>query len=259
MTDNPFDPNYIAPVESKTVSNAPVMSAPITSAGDGITVYTDLAQGTQEWFDARLGMLTASILKNFMTATGKRADNEKTRLAVYELAAQRVSGFIELGWSSDDTERGHQDEIEARDLYSKNYARVQEVGFVVNATLGFDLGCSPDGFVGSDGMIECKSRVQKHQLKTIVESTDDAPIPSDHAIQVQTSLLVTGRKWCDYITYCAGMPMTVIRVHRDEEVIAKIIESATAAEAQICKIVAAYRANIATMRHVNTVRIEREF
>lgn len=235
------------------------MSALITTAGDGITVHADLVQGTQEWFDARLGMLTASILKNFMTPTGKRADNEKTRLAVYELAAQRVSGFIELGWSSDDTERGHQDEIEARELYSKNFARAQEVGFVVNNALGFDVGCSPDGLVGVDGMIEIKSRVQKHQLKTIVESTDAAPIPSDHAIQVQTGLFVTGRKWCDYITYCAGMPMTVIRVHRDEEVIAKIIESATAAEAQICEIVAAYRVKIATMRNVETVRIEREF
>lgn len=235
------------------------MSALITSAGDGITVYTDLVQGTQEWFDARLGMLTASILKNFFTPSGKKADNEKTRLAVYELAAQQVSGFIELGWSSDDTERGHQDEIEARNLYSKNYARVQEVGFVVNNSLGFDLGCSPDGLVGADGMVEIKSRVQKHQLKTIVESTDEAPIPSDHAIQVQTGLFVTGRKWCDYITYCAGMPMTVIRAHRDEEVIAEIIKSATAAENQINKIVDEYRKKMKTLRHVNTVRIEREF
>ncbi|MGL4983320.1 MAG: YqaJ viral recombinase family protein, partial [Plesiomonas sp.] len=195
----------------------------------------------------------------FITPTGKKADNEKTRLAVYELAAQRVSGFIELGWSSDDTERGHQDEIEARDLYSKNFARVQEVGFVVNTTRRFDVGCSPAGLVGSDGMIEVKSRVQKHQLRTIMESTAETPVPTEHTIQVQTSLFVTGRQWCDYTTYCAGMPMVPIRTHRDDEVIAKIIESATAAEAQIQAIVAEYRAKIANMRHINTVRIERDF
>ena len=86
-----------------------------------ITYFPEMDQGSEDWLAARCGMLTASEVKLIMTATGKVADNDKTRAHVYELAAQRLTGFVEPRFISDDMLRGHEDEVEARIAYEKAY------------------------------------------------------------------------------------------------------------------------------------------
>ena len=65
--------------------------------------------------------------------------------------------------------RGIEDEVEARILYAAQYAPVQDMGFITNDRWGFTLGFSPDGLIGDDGFLECKSRRQKFQVQTIIE------------------------------------------------------------------------------------------
>ena len=107
---------------------------------------------------------------------------------------------------------------------------------ITNDDLGFILGYSPDGLVGDDGQIECKSRKQKYQLETI----DSDAVPDEYTIQLQAGLLVSGRKWVDFISYCGGMPMFVKRVYPDIEVQEAIKTSAKAFNAKMQKIVSEY-------------------
>jgi predicted phage-related endonuclease len=169
--------------------------------------HQDLIQGSDEWHAARCGLLTASEMKLILTPTLKVADNAKTRVHLWELAAQRITNYVEPTYIGDAMLRGHEDEILARALYSERYAPVEETGFVTNDKWGFTLGCSPDGLVGTDGMIEAKSRCQKYQIQTIVEEYREGVIPEEYLLQVQTALLVTGRKWCDFLSYSGGLPM----------------------------------------------------
>lgn len=187
-----------------------------------ITYFEELVQGSPEWLAARCGLITASETKLIITPTLKIAANDKTKMHLYELCAQRVSKYVEPTYVSDDMERGNFDEIEARILYHEKISPVKEMGFITNDKWGYTIGYSPDALVGEDGQIEIKSRKQKYQMQTI--STDI--IDSDFIIQLQTGLMVSERKWCDFIQYSGGMPMYVNRVYPDS-VIQKAIEEAT--------------------------------
>lgn len=222
-----------------------------------IIYHPEVFQGSEEWHAARCGMLTASEMKHVLTPTLKIADNDKTRQHIYELLAQRITGYVEPSYISDDMLRGIEDELEARALYTKHYAPVQACGFVTNESLGFKIGYSPDGLVGDDGLIECKSRRQKYQVQTIADNA----MPDDYLLQVQTGLFVTGREWLDFVTYSGGLPMMVLRVYPIPEVQKSIISAATAFEARIAEKHQAYLATLAhkETRAVPTVRrVEQE-
>lgn len=201
-----------------------------------ITYFPDLIQGSDEWLAARLGMITASEMRLLVTPTLKRADNEKTRAHLFELLAQRITKFVEPHYISDDMLRGMEDEVRARYEYTKRYAPVEDCGFITNDEFGFTLGYSPDGLVGADGAIEAKSRRGKFQVQTIIENVLNETIPADYVMQHQTGLLVTKRKWIDFISYSGGLPMAVIRVWPDEVVQDAILDAAAAAEKKIAEL-----------------------
>lgn len=226
----------------------------------GITYHPDLIQGSDEWHAARCGLITASEMKLILTPTLKLANNDKTRAHVWELAAQRITGYVEPTYIGEAMLRGHEDEILARALYSEHFAPVEEVGFVTNDRWGFTLGCSPDGIIGADGMIECKSRIQKYQVQAIVEYYRDGTTPDEFTLQVQTALLVTERRWCDLISYSGGLPMRPMRCEANPEIQEAIIEACTAFEAKIAEAIADYHAALsADKRLIPTERrIEEE-
>jgi predicted phage-related endonuclease len=203
----------------------------------GIRYYEDVVQGSEEWLRARLGVLTASEMKQIMTPSMKPARNEKERSHLWELCAQRISGFVEPTYVNDDMLRGRDDEIVARALYSETYAEVREVGFVTNDQWGFTLGYSPDGLVGDEGLIEVKSRRQKFQIETIC----NGEMPVDYLLQVQTGLLVTDRAWCDFISYSGGLPMVTYRVWPNEEIQGAIIDASAEFERRIKEILKRYQ------------------
>lgn len=215
-----------------------------------ITIHDAFEQGSIEWLAARCGLLTASEVKLILSPTLKVANNDKTRAHAYELAAQRINRYVEPRYIGDDMLRGHEDEVRARLAYSEAYADVAECGFITNDSFGFTLGYSPDGLVGDDGLIECKSRCQKLQVQTIVNG-----VPDEHMLQLQTGLLVTGRKWLDYISYSGGMPMATMRVEPDAEIQDAIVTAATAFEQRIADVIADYHANLKSMRWLPTERV----
>lgn len=225
-----------------------------------ITYHRDLIQGSEEWHAARCGLLTASEIKHIITPTLKIADNVKARAHLWEIAAQRISRYVEPSYVGDDMLRGHEDEITARDLYARHIAPVEEVGFVTNDKWGFTLGYSPDGMVGDDGQLECKSRRQKFQVQTLVEHYEAGTIPEEHVLQVQAGLLITGRKWCDFVSYSGGLHMIPIRVQSDPKTQDAIIDAAAKFESRINEVVADYEAAIESVpRLIPTERrIEQE-
>ncbi len=218
-----------------------------------IKTYNELIQGSDEWKAARCGLLTASEMKLIITPTLSPAKNDKMRTHVYELAAQRATCHVEASYIGDDMLRGWEDEGKAKAKYSEYYAPITDIGFVTNDKWGFTLGYSPDGLVYDAGLVECKSRRQKYQMETIVNNV----VPDEHIIQCQTALLISEREWIDYISYCGGMPMCVIRVTPDEKIQAAIIEAAKVFEDNVSTMLTKY--NDAIIGMITTERtIEEE-
>lgn len=226
----------------------------------GIQIYRDLIQGSDEWLAARCGLLTASEMKLILTPTLKMASNDKERAHLYELLAQRITGYVEPRYISDDMLRGMDDELRARAKYEEKFGPVETVGFITNNKWGFTIGYSPDGLIGADGLLECKSRRQKYQVQTIIENLGvdrGETIPPDFVIQCQTGLLVSERKWLDFISYSGGLPMAVVRVHPIEAVQNAIVEAAGEFERRLSEKLEIYRAASADLMPTERV-VEQE-
>ena len=177
-----------------------------------LRTYPQLVQGTDEWLAQRCGIVTASVVGQLLTPTLKVANNDTSRGLTATLTAERITGHVEEHFVTADMWRGIQDEPIARALYAEHHAPVAELGFMVEDRWGFAIGYSPDGLVGDDGLIEIKSRRQKKHLQTILSGE----VPPENMAQIQCALMVSGRAWCDYISYCGGMPLWTKRVAPDE-------------------------------------------
>lgn len=222
-----------------------------------VIYHPAVIQGSDEWRALRCGLITASEVGLLVTAkTLAAANNDKSRAHIYELTAQRISKYVEPGYIGFDMLRGQDEELLARDAYSEHYAPVTEVGFITNDKWGFTLGYSPDGLVGDDGLIEAKSRVQKYQVQTLLENQLAGTIPAEFLLQVQTGLLVSERKWLDFISYSGGLPMAVIRVLPDTAMQDAIVAACRSAEAAIAENIQKYAA--ATRGLIPTQRREYE-
>lgn len=188
--------------------------------------FPDVIQGSDPWHDQRRGIVTASVVGRLLTSTGKVASNDTSRALVAQLVAERITGWTDPVYVSDDMLRGHDDEPRAVDVYAEHFAPVTATGFMVRDDWGFRIGYSPDGLVGTDGLIEVKSRRAKKQLQTIL----DDEVPAENMAQLQCGLLVSGREWCDYVSYCGGMPLYVKRVLPDPEWFDAIVAAVTSFE-----------------------------
>lgn len=176
-------------------------------------IIHNLKQGTPEWFAVRLGKFTASEAQAIATA-GKGLDT-----LVFKKVAERLTGKLaDEQYTNPDIERGHTLEDDARLSYELETGRlVKVVGF---CELNEDVGCSPDGLVGDDGMIEIKS---KNDINFVKEMYYDQIDPA-HFWQMQMQMYVADRKWNDYTVFNPNFkkPLIIRRVERDETSIAKI-------------------------------------
>jgi len=200
-----------------------------TKAPPEIRYHWEIEQGTDEWHALRRGVITASTIGVFATATGKPANNDTSRTQLLQLLAERVADDVEPSFCSDDMARGTMLEPYARDIYAKHYSPVQECGFVTCDFDGTTIGYSPDGLVGDAGLIEIKAPRQKTHLRSLLNNE----VPAEYLPQVHTGLAVTGRLWCDFISYAPGLPLFRKRCWRDGVLQQQLIEAAQAAEAQL--------------------------
>lgn len=165
------------------------------------------------------------------TATGDDASN-LTAL----LVAERITGWVDPQYVSDDMLRGIDDEPRAVAVYSEHYSPVTTIGFMVREINGLRIGYSPDGLVGDHGLIEVKSRRAKKQLQLILD--DD--VPTEHMAQLQCGLLVSGREWIDYVSFSGGLPLWVRRVFPDKHWHAAIVAAVEQFEKNAAEMVATY-------------------
>jgi hypothetical protein len=203
-----------------------------------LTVFPDVIQGSDEWHDQRRGILTASVVGQLITPkTKKLADNDTSRGITAQLVAERITGYTDPTYIGDDMLRGIEDEPRARDLYADFYERpVREVGFMLRREETWQLGYSPDGLVGDDGLIEVKSRRSKFQLRTILSGE----VPAEFVAQCQAGLLVSGRKWLDFISFSGGMPMWHKRMFPDPDWQKAIVAAVKQFEVTAAAMVAEY-------------------
>lgn len=218
------------------------MNAP---AKVGVQIHCDFEQGSIRWLAARCGLLTASELDRIITPTLKVADNPKSRAHCWELAAQRITNYVEPQYISDAMLRGQADEILAREAYAEHFAPVEQCGFVTNNKWGFTLGCSPDGLIGNDGLIECKSSCQKLHVQRLVDHFESGTPPEEFMLQVQGLMLITERKWCDLLLRCGGLPQKRIRIEPDAQIQNAILDAASKFESRINEVVANWQSLLA--------------
>jgi hypothetical protein len=166
------------------------------------------------------------------------AKPDDVRALTLTLVAERITGHTDPTYLSDDMLRGYDDEPRAVAVYSAHHAPVETGGFMVRDDWGWKIGYSPDGTVGDDGLIEVKSRRQKKQLQTILADE----VPAENMAQLQCGLLVSGRAWCDYVSYCGGMPLWVKRVEPDPRWFDAITAAVGAFEATAAQMIDTYQA-----------------
>lgn len=183
-------------------------------------IVHSVLQGSPEWYTVRAGLPTASNFSMLITSTGEPSKS----LPEYAitLAAEKYSGRPVDAWEGNGyTERGKLLEPDAKSLYSfVQNCEIEPVGFVTDDLLTF--GCSPDGFIGDDGLAEFKClKAENHIKKAILYYRKHGRCHPDYVQQTQGQMLVCERQWCDLIFYNPELPMLTIRQERDE----KLIES----------------------------------
>jgi hypothetical protein len=164
-------------------------------------------QGSPEWHEARRGLPTASRYGDVLAQGQGKMRNKYRR----QLAAEIESGKVMKTHSNAHMERGkeEQDEILMKYVFQTD-AELQKVGFLRYTLMS--TGCSPDGLIGKDGMVEIKSMLPE----LLVELHETGKIPTEHTPQVQGGMWITGRKWCDLVLGSPGLPLIVHRIQRDE-------------------------------------------
>lgn len=145
------------------------------------------------WFKARLGRCTSSIISACIGRNKYKTPQE---------ALKEIKGECTIFCNSA-MKHGIKYEDEARRIYQehKNIS-VEQIGLAVPKWNKY-IGCSTDGLVGDDGMIEIKCPVRFYKNLTQMEKTKEYEklIDINHYIQMQCGLAVLDRKWCDYVIY----------------------------------------------------------
>ena len=167
-------------------------------------------QQTPQWYDARLGIPTASKFAAVMSK-GRGKQPSKTRMSyMYELAAERITGRTHYVFQTAAMLRGIQAEPVLRDKYATLHQPVQEVGFVLNHDLR--AGASPDGLV-EEGLLEIKTMAPHLMIAGLAESD----LPARWWPQIQGQMLISDRAWCDLVVWADDVGMWVERVARDSD------------------------------------------
>jgi putative phage-type endonuclease len=175
-------------------------------------------QGTPEWHQLRLGKVTASRVADILAKTKSGISASRGNYLI-ELALQRVTKTIEESYTNAAMEWGTATEPQARVAYEVATGNfVDQVAFVDHPTIvGF--GCSPDGLVGSDALIEIKCPSSATHWSYIKANEP----PQKYIIQMQAQMAVTGAKWCDFVSFDPRMPersqLLIVHVPRDPEFI----------------------------------------
>ena len=188
-------------------------------------IIHEMPQLSDEWFAVKCGKISASNMSAVL-AKGRGNSESKTRKSyMCRLIAERLSGMPQETYTNGSMQWGIETEPQAREAYEMaKLDTVKQVGFIeVNEY----LGCSPDGLVGEDGLLEVKCPNTSTHIQYIL----DGKMPAEYVLQVQTQLWVCERQWCDFVSFDPRVtvrPFWCIRVERDEKKIQDISDGVDA-------------------------------
>ena len=175
-------------------------------------------QGSDEWLAMRLGKVTASKVSEVISKGRGKAPSKSAETYMVELIAETLTGKSKPFFENDSMRHGTETEPQARSMYevNNNFVSVREVAFVEHND---QVGISPDGMIGEDGLLEIKCPATTTQIKRAL--SDD--YSADYKAQIQMQLWVTERKWCDFVSFDPRLDCDAgylqQRVYRDEEYI----------------------------------------
>lgn len=197
-----------------------------------------MEQRTPEWMAARAGQFTASRAAALMARTKTGPSASRAEL-IATLAIERLNGECVPTFQNGAMQRGAELEPLAIAAYiAATGAWVEEVGYIASPDLP-NTGCSPDGLVGSDGLVEakCPANPQKH-----VDALRCGAHATEYRWQLQHQLMVTGRAWVDAESFDPrfpeGLQTAITRVYRDETAIAELRAEILRADAEVEALVA---------------------
>lgn len=163
-----------------------------------------MIQGSEEWFAARCGKVTASRVSDVIarTKTGWGASRANY---MAELIAERLTSAPAERFQNKEMQWGSDTEPHARSAY-EFFADVdvETAGFIEHPAIGLS-GASPDGFVGAEGLVEIKCPNTATHIDTLL----GASVPSKYTCQMQWQMACTGRKWCDFVSFDPRMPQSM--------------------------------------------------
>ena len=190
-------------------------------------IYKDILQKSPEWFALKEGKMTASHAQ----AIGSNGKGLNTY--IIELMSEYYSSGEEDNYTNKNMDRGNDLEPQARMIYELETGKtVEQVGFIEHNEFS---GCSPDGLV-DDGLMEIKCQNDKIHFSHLLNGGKE--ISSKYIWQMQMQMLVSGRKWCDFVSYNPNFKESIfsVRITADEEKHKKLLEGLKAGEEMIKNI-----------------------
>jgi putative phage-type endonuclease len=180
-----------------------------------------MEQGTPEWLAIRCGKVTASRMADLMAKT-KSGPSASRANYMAELIVERLTGKPADMYINVAMQWGTEQEPHARLAYeAKLGVLVNQVAFVPHPKIELS-GCSPDGLIDDDGMVEIKCPNTATHIETCITRT----VPQKYQTQMQWQMACTGRKWVDFISYDPRLPdniqLFIKRVERDDAAIANM-------------------------------------
>ena len=175
----------------------------------------NVEQRSDEWYALRMGIPTASEFSKALTPKkgelSTQAPAYACKLALELHRNEPCKDFIDNEWM----ERGRNLEEAAFNEYTFYHdTNTSKVGFIFDDK---GRGCSPDFLIGDNGMGEIKCLKEENHVLALYEISTQGIFDSKYMPQVQGQMLIAERKWCDLVFYCPGLPLSVIRVHADEQ------------------------------------------
>ena len=158
-------------------------------------------QGSDAWFEARMGKVTASRVADILakTKSGYSASRDNY---LAQLVCERLTGQREEFFTSAAMQHGTDTEPLARAAYeSLKDVLVDEVGFVPHPSI-IMAGASPDGLVGDNGLLEIKCPNTATHIAFLL----DGKIPLKYQLQMAWQMACCGRQWVDYASFDPRMP-----------------------------------------------------
>ena len=186
-----------------------------------ITINLDqpIEQGSDAWFLMKLGKISGSRISDVLTEGRGGAESLTKKKYKNELIRERLTGKRIPSYKTPLMARGIELEPLARAFYEHTYQlMVDQVSFVDHPTIAM-AGCSPDGLIGTDGLLEIKCPSPENHLGHLLENGQ--ALIKTYYDQVQWQLVVTQRAWCDLISFDPEMPdhlkMFVVRILVDQD------------------------------------------